>query len=186
MSDVDLLGPLSPLTGTWEGESGEDVAPADDRGREVNHYRERLTFVPTGRVENHEQVLYGLRYATTAWRVGELAPFHEELGYWLWDAANGQVLRSFVIPRGMAVLAGGTAAADARTFSLSAELGSPTYGIVSNRFLDAEFRTIRYDLTVTVLGPDAFEYSEDTVLQLKGRAEPFHHTDRHHLKRVAT
>jgi hypothetical protein len=69
---------------------------------------------------------------------------------------------------------------------LAAELGSTTYGIASNRFLDAEFRTTRYDLTVTVLDAVTFECVEDTVLQIKGRPEPFHHTDRHRLKRVVT
>jgi hypothetical protein len=35
-------------------------------------------FVP---VNNHEQQLYGLRYATMAWRLGEDAAFHEDAGY---------------------------------------------------------------------------------------------------------
>ena len=81
------LGPLSGLEGTWEGDKGTDQAPDDDRSQvETNKFRERMTFAPTGLVENHEQKLYGLRYATTAWRLGEDEPFHEELGYWLWDA----------------------------------------------------------------------------------------------------
>jgi hypothetical protein len=185
MSEIELLGPLGPLVGTWEGAGGEDTAPSATRGQRVSQYRERIVFTPTGRVDNHEQILYGLRYSTTAWRVGEPSPYHEELGYWMWDAGNRQVLRSFVIPRGIALLAGGEAAPDAKTFSLAAELGSPTYGIVSNKFLDAEFRTVAYQLKVTVLGPDSFEYEEDTVLQIKGRAEPFHHIDRHRLQRVA-
>jgi hypothetical protein len=61
------LGPLSSLLGVWEGEKGSDSAPDDDRGQvQHNRYRERMTFDPTGLVENHDQQLFGLRYATTA------------------------------------------------------------------------------------------------------------------------
>ena len=102
------LGPLAPLAGIWEGEKGQDVAPSDDRGTEHNAFRERLTFDPCGPIENHEQVLYALRYGTTAWRIGEDEPFHEETGIWLWDADRKLVMRAFVVPRGVVVLAGGT------------------------------------------------------------------------------
>jgi hypothetical protein len=70
------LGPLAPLAGVWEGEKGTDTAPDDDRvSKEINRYRERMSFEPTGVVENHDQRLFGLRYATTAWRLGEQDPF---------------------------------------------------------------------------------------------------------------
>ncbi len=185
MSDDILkkLGPLAALSGVWEGEVGQDVAPDDDRGTERNDFRERMVFDPFGPVENHEQVLYGLRYSTTAWRLGEDDPFHEELGYWLWDAANKQVMRCFIVPRGVNVIAGGTVEADATSFELSADVGSETYGICSNKFLDEEFKTIRYELTVSCDG-DRLTYSEDTQLKVKGRSEVFHHTDGNTLKRI--
>jgi hypothetical protein len=186
MTTAHELGPLAALVGVWEGASGEDTAPSADRGTRVSKYRERLTFTPTGRVDNREQVLSGLRYATTAWRVGEPDPYHEEVGYWMWDAANQQVLRSFVIPRGMTVLAGGSATADAKQFTLAADVGSPVWGISSNPFLDREFRTVRYTLTVRLVEDGVFEYDEDTILRVKGRPEPFHHTDKHRLRRVST
>ena len=85
MTATTELGPLSTLAGTWEGTSGEDTAPSGDRQTRVSRYRERLVFTPTGRVDNHEQILYGLKYSTTAWRLGESDPYHEELGYWMWD-----------------------------------------------------------------------------------------------------
>ena len=61
---------------------------------------------PFGPEHNHAQVLYGLRYSTTAWRLKEESPFHEELGYWLWDPAEKQVMRCFMVPRGVTVIAG--------------------------------------------------------------------------------
>jgi len=80
---IAQLGPLARLAGLWEGDKGDDTAPSDDRGTEHNRFRERITFAPMGPVRNHEQTLYGLRYATTVWRIGESDPFHEEVGYWL-------------------------------------------------------------------------------------------------------
>jgi hypothetical protein len=183
---AEELGPLAGLEGVWEGEKGTDTAPDDDRvSTEINRYRERMTFEPTGVVRNHEQQLYGLRYATTAWRIGEEEPFHEELGYWLWDAGEKQVLRCFMVPRGVTVIAGGTAEPDARSFDLAADVGSETYGICSNRFLDREFRTVRYELRFERRGDDTIHYWEDTVLQIRGQDEPFHHTDENTLTRVA-
>lgn len=178
------LGPLAALAGVWEGQKGEDVAPSDDRGTERNQFRERMTLEPMGPVRNHEQTLYGLRYATTVWRLGETEPFHEELGYWLWDAQAKQVLRCFIVPRGVTVIAGGTVEPSATSFSLAADLSSHTYGICSNQFLDKAFKTVRYELTVTVLDADRFRYEEDTQLQIPGQAELFHHTDKNTLSRV--
>lgn len=178
------LGPLAHLAGIWEGDKGDDTAPSDDRGTETNKFRERITFEPMGPVNNHEQVLYGLRYATTAWRLGEDSPFHEELGYWLWDAKAKQVLRCFMVPRGVTVIAGGTVEPDAKSFELAAEAGSETYGICSNRFLDKEFKTVRYELKVTIHDDQSFSYKEDTQLQIKGQPDLFHHTDQNTLKRL--
>jgi hypothetical protein len=125
-----------------------------------------------------------LRYATTAWRIGDSAPFHEEVGYWLWDPKEKQVLRCFIVPRGVALIAGGTAEPAAKSFSLSASVGSDTYGICSNHFLDREFKTVRFDLTVTIHDEDTFSYEEDTQLRIKGQDQLFHHRDKNTLKRV--
>jgi len=181
---LKYLGPLASLAGVWEGDKGADVAPAGDRSTERNAFRERLTFEPFGPVNNHEQQLYGLRYSTVAWRLGEEAPFHEETGYWLWDASAKQVLRCFIVPRGVTVLAGGTVEPDATTFDISADAGSDTYGICSNKFLDREFKTVRYELSITVHDHESFSYREDTQLKMKGQPNIFHHTDANTVKRV--
>ncbi len=182
------LGPLGPLLGVWEGDAGDDLAPSDkgetDRRPVTSKFRERMVFEPTGRVDNHEQVLYGLRYSTKAWRLGSPDPFHEEVGYWLWDAGSGLILRCFMPPRGMTILAGGYASAGARKFALEATSGSETFGICSSPFLIAEFKTTRYMLTVELLDDDTLRYDEHTVLQMKGRAEPFDHRDQNTLRRA--
>lgn len=182
---MENLGPLAQLAGVWEGDKGDDIAPADDRAEtENNKFRERMTFVPFGPVNNHEQTLYGLRYSTTAIRLGEETAFHEELGYWLWDARAKQVMRCFMVPRGVTVLAGGTVDAAANVIELAADVGSTTYGICSNKFLDEEFRTVRYELKLTIDANGLLTYEEDTQLQIKGQKALFHHRDRNVLKKV--
>ncbi|HXD99896.1 MAG TPA: hypothetical protein VN646_25300 [Candidatus Acidoferrum sp.] len=53
-----------------------------------------------------------------------------------------------------------------------------------NRFLDREFQTVRYELTVTIYADDTFGYDEDTVLKMPGRPDVFHHRDKNLLRRV--
>jgi len=182
--DPALLGPLAPLAGIWEGDQGKDVAPAADLSVESSDYRERLVLEPMNPVDNHTQWLYGLRYSTVAWRLGQADPFHEEQGYWLWDPAAAQVYRCFIVPRGVSVLAGGDVAADARQWKLSAEVGSEVFGICAQPFLSGAFRVLSYALEMDV-GDGSFSYKEDTVLQIKGLSDLFHHTDENTLKRVS-
>ncbi len=76
-----------------------------------------------GPVENGPQVLYGLRYATIAWPINEDEPFHEEVGYWLWDAESLQVMRCFIVPRGVTVNAEGVVKLQVISFNLAADIG---------------------------------------------------------------
>lgn len=183
--DLSLWGPLAGLAGTWQGDKGHDTAPGEDRGEaEPNLFKERITLIPHAPVRNHEQVLYGLRYATVAYKAATGEAFHEENGYWLWDPAVKQVFRAFVVPRGITILAAGSAEPDARSFFLTAELGAETNGIASNPFLDREFRTVRYELQVDVVDENTFSYAEDTQIKIPGQKEIFHHRDRNTLHRV--
>jgi hypothetical protein len=182
--NIELYGPLFPLAGTWQGSLGDDTAPGDDRGVEKNSFREQMIFTPLGPAMNHEQVLYVLSYARTAWRLREDAPFHLQMGYWLWDPAAKQVMHSLMIPRGLTVLAGGSAEADSRVLRVSAQYGSSTFGICSNPFLDREFRTVRYDATITFNSSHSLSYEEDTQLQIKGQDAVFHHVDKNSLEKT--
>ena len=180
-------GPLAFLIGKWEsvGHTGENQAPDPDRNTENTKFKQEMLFEPIGDVNNHEQQLYALRYSTKAWEEGDDEdPFHEEVGYWIWDADNKQVLKSFIVPRGIAVNAGGTAEADANVFEMHADVGSETYGLCSNLFLDKEFKSLSYDLKIEKLDENTFSYDEDTQIKMKGREEIFHHTEKNTLKRV--
>ncbi len=176
------LGPLAALAGVWAGDNGIDVAMSKDGSKETR-YREEITFEPLGPVNNTGQVLYGLKYATVAWPLGEDAAFHQEVGYWLWDADAGFVMRAFIVPRGVMVNAGGQVAADATSFDLVAEPGSTTFGILSNPVIAKKADTVRYELNVTMNPDGSFSYKEDTQLQFVGGGPVFHHTDENTLTR---
>ena len=105
------------------------------------------------------------------------------MGYWLWDAASLQVMRAFVIPRGMSVLAGGTASADATTFTMRATRGDERYGALSNPYLHEPSCCSSYEVTITT-GDGVWSYEEDTILDMREYEEPYHHTDRNTLRRV--
>lgn len=177
------LGPLGALAGVWEGDQGVDIAPTPG-GPVESLFREHLVMEPFGPVKNREQSLFGLRYSTTVWRLGEDDAFHEELGYWLWDASNRQVIRTFMVPRGVCVMAGGEVEPDARCFQLTAEAGSVTYGALSNPFLKKSANTDAYEVTITINDDGSFSYAEDTILNFEPLGEIFHHTDGNTLRRV--
>lgn len=181
----EQLGPLAHLVGVWEGDKGDDIAPSDDRGTENNKYRERIVFEQVGPIQNHEQNLHVLRYATKAWRIGAEDSFHEELGYWSWEPTTTEVMRCFLIPRGIALIAGGKAAAQDREFRLEATNGSCTFGVCTSPFLDREFKILSYHLTVRIHDESKFSYEQDTVLKIPGQTEPFHHRDSNTLLRKA-
>jgi hypothetical protein len=106
--DPKDLGPLAALAGTWEGDQGLDVSYHHAEG-EIGEtpYREKVDLKPFGPVDNGTQQLFGLDYRMSAFKQGEDEPFHTEVGYWLWDAKAGQVMRCFMVPRGQVVIAGG-------------------------------------------------------------------------------
>lgn len=187
MSEQIEYGPLRFLIGTWESEGfkGDNRAPDPDRKVENTKFRQQMIFEPIGDVENHEQLLFALRYHTKAWEEGDdEEPFHEEVGYFIWDKTNRQVMKSFIVPRGIAVQAGGDADINGTEFSLKAELGSNTYGLCSNKFLDEEFQTLSYEVTFQFTDIDEFSYEENTRIKIKGQDQVFDHIEKNILKKV--
>ncbi len=177
-------GPLAGLIGEWEGTGGLDAAYSHAKDKVLETpYLEKVTFKPFGPVDNGRQHLYGLDYKTAMWRGSEDNPFHTEVGYWLWDGDNDEVLRGFVVPRGITVLAGGTCKADATEFNLSAELGAHQYTIGENQYLARNASTLSYKVTITT-GDDTWSYDEVTMLSMKEMDEPFSHSDRNTLHRA--
>ena len=184
--DVDTLrnlGPLTPMAGLWVGEHGVDVHPTAD-GRAEQRDIERYELQPIDLQTNGPQLFYGLRYHTHIVKPDEVAMFHEQVGFWLWEPATGTVLLTLAIPRGQIAMASGQASADSRRFTLKAERGSETNGIVSNPFLEYGFKTTSFEITVTINGDGTWSYDQTTTLSVRGQAEQFLHTDRNTLIKV--
>ena len=93
-------------------------------------------------------------------------------------------MKSFIVPRGIAVQAGGEADINATDFTVKAELGSTTYGISSNKFLDEEFQTVSYEAKFEFVDEDVFTYDENTRIKIKGQDKIFDHTEKNTLKKV--
>ena len=184
--DVDTLANLGPLTGmagVWTGTRGLDVNPKPD-GPEMQAFIEHVELQPIDAQTNGPQLLYGLRYHTQIFKPGNSETFHDQVGYWLWEPATGNLILTLTIPRGQTAMAVGHAAPDAKRFRLEAVRGSETNGIVSNPFLEYAFKTESYTITVSIHDDGSWSYEQDTVLIIPGQAEPFHHTDRNTLHKV--
>src|SRR6185312_4875901 len=181
------LGPLTPLVGEWEGNIGVDLSyhNKDDETTETGYF-EHAWFKPIPIVENGQQSMEGLHYAMTAWRHGEEAmdPFHDETGYLLWDKANGQVIRCFAVPRGLAILAGGDALPRDRSLTFLAEPGSGAYGLCQNKYLLERARATAFESTFSINDDGTFSYVSDLALTLAATGVEMHHTDRNTLHRV--
>ena len=181
-------GPLAGLAGTWEGNDGLDVSfhNAEQSVGETG-YLEKVQLKPFGPVDNGKQCLYGLDYRMAAWRHGEEGenPFHTEVGYWLWDAADGQVMRCFMVPRGVVLIAGAECEPGATRFTLRASRGAATFGILENSYLGASASTLSYECAVTITDADTWSYESDTYVKLASMGgRELHHTDRNTLRRA--
>jgi hypothetical protein len=187
------LGPLRRLAGIWTSAAGADVHPVG-RGSDVtgpvinndehNVFVERYELQPIDPQTNGPQLFYGLRYHTHIVKPGEVETFHDQVGYWLWEPAAHTVLLMLAIPRGQVLLAAGTAEPEAAEFEVSAALGSETYGILSNPFLDRAFQTLSFRMRVTFDDDGTWSYEEHTQMRIPDRETLVDHVDRNTLKRI--
>jgi hypothetical protein len=177
------LGPLRGLAGIWEGTRGVDVKPKAD-GPRTQVYVEHYELQPIDPQTNGPQMLYGLRYHTYITKPGLTKMYHDQVGHWLWEPATSAIIHTLSIPRGQVAMASGVATADATCFELVATRGSEVYGICSNPFLEFAFQTVEYRIKVTINADATWSYESDTVMNIRGRTEPFHHTDRNTLTRI--
>lgn len=187
VAEVDF-GPLAGLLGKWAGTAGFDVSPEPD-GTEENPYGETLSFEPLVEVENAEsQILAAVRYHQVVWRLSNQEVFHDQVGYWMWDAEAGRVMQSLSIPRAVSLHAAGdfdpaAGGADATVLEVRATAGDEHWGILESPFMRAKARTLSYAHKLTLKG-GKLAYEETTELEIYGRR--FSHTDRSILRPIET
>ena len=177
------LGPLTGMAGIWEGIRVLDVKPKAD-GPRKQAFVERIELQPIDPQTNGPQLFYGLRYHTHMTKPDQVKTYHDQVGYWLWEPANNNIIHTLSIPRGMITMASGKASPDAREFELVAKEDDRCAGISSNPFLDYAFRTVEFRIKVSIHDDGTWSYEQDTVLKIQNQVELFHHVDNNTLHKV--
>jgi len=178
------LGPLARMAGIWTGARGLDVHPKAP-GPKKQAFVETYELQPIDPQTNGPQLFYGLRYHQHITKPDRLKTFHDQVGYWLWEPATGRIIQTLTIPRAQTAMAFGKTTADATSFELVAQRESTTNGIASDPFIEYAFKTVEYRIAVTFHPDGTWGYEQDTVMLIPGIAEPFHHTDRNTLTKIA-
>jgi hypothetical protein len=183
-NEIDY-GPLTELIGVWNGDKGLDVAPDPD-GIENNPYYETITFSAIGDVTNAEtQCLAAIHYRQIVKRKSDDKVFHDETGYWMWDAASKVIMHSLTIPRAVSVIAGGVHSGvhnpDGTTvLEVSASIDDNNWTIIQSPFMKENAKTTNFTHKITI-GKNELSYSETTVVTIYGNV--FQHTDQNTLLR---
>ncbi len=162
------FGPIASLVGTWQGDKGVDVAPGKTAPA-VAPYFETIRIEVVGDVTNAgAQKLAVLSYHQEVFRKADGKKFHDQIGYWIYDAKTKEVHHTISIPRAVTVMASGKAAKDGSIkVSTSTEIGQ-------SQFMLDNAKTTKFDMTITIEG-DSLSYSMTTHLDIYGKAFP--HTD---------
>lgn len=177
------LGPLRGLAGSWHGSRGSDTHPHED-GTESDDYDEWYVAHPIDAQTNGPQLFYGLRYHTRIVKKGGRETFHDQVGYWLWEPDTNLVILTLAIPRGQTAMCSGITSPDSREFTVTAHHGDPTFGILTNPFLDDAFRTTEFSMTVRITNENEWSYDQVTSLEVRGRPGVFAHRDTNVLMRT--
>ncbi|SCA56054.1 conserved hypothetical protein [Candidatus Terasakiella magnetica] len=182
--DIDY-GPLEELIGTWKGNQGTDIAPGL-KGVDNNSYYETIVFEEAGSVLNaNEQKLAVLHYRQIVRMESNDEIFHDQTGYWHWDADQNILMHSFVIPRAVNVIAGGAYSGKTdengrRVLEVQAKLADPHWGIVQSPFMSKKASCVEFHQTI-IVGDRKMSYSQTSLIDIYGKM--FEHTDENELFR---
>ena len=177
-------GPLALLVGEWHGHDGMDIAPEPD-GSEQNPFYESIVFEAIGDVTNAErQTLAAVRYQQVVRRKSNDEVFHNETGYWIWDAEQSLVMQTLTIPRGVSLVAGGPYRigqdGTPTVLEVRSAIGDPDWTISQSPFMRDNAKTVEFTHTVSV-DQATLTYSETTLVDIYGKQ--FEHTDESTLTR---
>ncbi len=177
-------GPLNGLIGTWTGDRGIDVAPEPD-GIERNPFYETIVFEAAGDVDNaNRQFLNIVRYHQKVYRKSNDEQFHDQVGYFTWEPATGAITQSFVIPRGVGVVASGKVISEENgkiIITMDALDEPDNQGVCQTAFMRENARTLSFTQTIILQG-DELSYDERTMLFIYDHE--FEHVDKSKLTRI--
>lgn len=176
-------GPLAELIGTWEGGKGMDIAPESD-GTEENPYYETITYTAGGDLTNAEsQILSVVHYRQIVKRKSNDEIFHDETGYWMWDAREKVIMHSLAIPRAVCLIAGAQYVENKNEsgdliIEVSASIDDKDWNIIQSPFMKNNARTTSFYQKI-IVGNGKMTYTETTMLDIYGKI--FEHTDQNEL-----
>ncbi len=186
MEDLVDYGPLAAFVGVWEGNKGLDISPEEDGTEERNPYFETITITEAGDLKNAgKQHLVMLAYHQVVTRKSNNQVFHDEVGYLIWDEERNTMIRSYTIPRAVAVVAGGTftKSDDGKTtIEVSAALEGSDWDIAQSPYMKENAKTTAFESKMVVEG-DRMDFYQKMTLEIYGKT--FDHTDDSVLRRVS-
>ena len=178
VSSTSVFGPLAQLEGTWYGQLGRALSPSDPTD---TCYTEVLTFTrmfPVGNDLAANQI-YAMHYEQQAFDPDGL-PLHHEVGEWLWDPDNDVISRICAVPRGQAIMAGGTPVINSDNsvvLQVEAAQGNLDWGILNS---PATLKTIPTVSFTSIYSIDStgslLVYNDTIVLELTGGTLSYHTT----------
>jgi hypothetical protein len=178
-----MKNPLLKLIGTWKGNQGIDLAPKPDED-ENNPYYETLTIeFLDSEVENaEEQELLAVIYKQEVREKANDKISHSETGYWLWDKNTNKIMNSFIIPRGVCVLASGEVKndGDELIFSVKANIDDDNCTLAQSKFMLNKAKTLSFKREFRVSN-NSLSYTQETLIDIYGKR--FNHIDKNTLNK---
>ncbi|WP_395024255.1 heme-binding beta-barrel domain-containing protein [Comamonas odontotermitis] len=180
-AEENPLGPLAKMVGVWEGDKGNDVAPAQKSSGAigapaVSPYFERISIVPgAGATNASEQELVTVQYHQEVFRKSDKQKFHDQVGYWIWDKKFNTILHSYCVPRAVCITAEGKLE-DPNKFEVGTDRA-----IAESIFMKNNGTTRMFNMSMAVNGDD-MKYNQVTLTTIYGK--DFSHSDSNTLKRV--
>ncbi|UIF88206.1 heme-binding beta-barrel domain-containing protein [Cupriavidus sp. UYPR2.512] len=174
---------LSRLIGTWEGDKGMDIAPAQKKtglptgAAASNPYFEKIVISDGPSVTNaSDQNLVSVSYHQQVFRKSDSQMFHDQVGYFILNRKNNTIIDSFCIPRGVCATAEGRLK-DNNSFS------AYTRPFAENSFMRKNGKTHEFYIDMNLNPDGTLTYSQRTILTIYGKK--FVHVDTGTLRRKA-
>ncbi|MDR9827380.1 heme-binding beta-barrel domain-containing protein [Vibrio sp. FNV 38] len=177
------FGPLAKLVGIWQSveTGGVDLSPGQEGsdvgrgGPAVTPFYETLTFeVAADAVNASDQTLVALYYKQEVFRKVDDSKFHDQRGYFIYDAENQMVYNSFCVPRTTCVTAEGSAGNDMT-------LVASQRGIAESNYMTENASTTGFTMNIK-FDEETLMYTQSTGLDIYGNQ--FAHTDSSTLIKV--
>ena len=155
---------------------GQASSTVGKGGPAVEAYFKTMTFEVVADATNaSDQYLTAVYYKQEVFKESTGAKFHDQRGYFIYDAKNKTVYNSFCVPRATCVVAQDNAGS-------KMTLTAPANGVAQSSYMNKNAKTVGFTMNLEI-SDNKLSYSQVTNLEIYGK--PFGHTDSGTLIRVA-